>query len=494
MDIGIYVRVSVIDKKNKESPEIHEERGRRYAQAKGWNVVSVYTLPGISGKSTLHHKETQQMLEDIETGKIQGLIFSKLARLARNTEELLYYSKHFQKYDANLISLNESIDTSTSSGRLFYTMISAMGQWERENNLERMMASIETRRAMGKFVGGNVSYGFSIEKAQVIINEEEAPIRELMYDLFLEYKRRSTVAKILNERGYRSPKGKKWSDTSVIRLLKNTDAKGMRKSNYTRKQTEDNLSRIKPSSEWIYVDCPQIVSEEKWESVNAIIREQESKSKQTKPLNQRVHLFTGLLFCRSDHKMTLATKTNKYTCVQCKTRIDKDDLEDIFKTRLEQFIISDEEQFEYAKSSEKEIQFKKDEIEFAEKSISDIEKKMDRLVTLSIEDQIPIKGFKEHYDPLFEQKEQLYITIKNLKMELTTMYEAKNSRKMVFDKSKNLYENWHKLDRPEKRYIVQSVLNKVSFDGKNINFKLKQIAPLSSLELGQNGQRGGIML
>jgi len=491
MNVGIYVRVSFIDTKNQESPEIHENRGRKYAELKEWNVTKVYTLPSISGKSTINHKETQRMLEDIKNGTIQALIFSKLARLARNTEELLFYSKYFQKYNANMVSLGEHIDTSTASGRLFYTIIGAMGQWERENNLERMMASIETRREMGKFVGGNVSYGYKLENSYIVVNEEEAPVRKLIYELFLEYKRRSTVARILNERGYRTRKNKKWSDTTITRLIKNSDAKGIRRSNHTRKKTIENPYWQKPKSEWRFDPCPAIVSEELWDSCNAILREQEAKSTQTKPLNQRVHIFTSYLYCHNGHKMSLATKTNKYTCSACKVRIDKDDLEEIFKTRLEQFIISEEELNSYNQSSNEEMRLKQDEIEFAENHLEEVEAKMDRLLTLNIEGELPVKGFKKHYEPLFEQKEQIISNLAYLKGELQEMKEAQSTLPNVLTQSKDLYAKWHTLDRPEKRYIVESVVNRIEFDGKNIKFNLKQIAPLSSLELGQNGQRRG---
>ncbi|WP_430411343.1 recombinase family protein [Kordia sp.] len=491
MNVGIYVRVSIIDKKNQESPEIHENRGRKYAELKGWNVTKVYTLPSISGKSTINHSETKRMLEDIKSGTIQTLIFSKLARLARNTEELIYYSNYFQKYEANMVSLGEHIDTSTASGRLFYTMIGAMGQWERENNLERIMASIETRREMGKVVGGIASHGYKIENSYLVINEEEAPVRKLIYELFLEHKRRTTVARILNERGYRTRLNKKWTDMTVKRLIKNSDAKGIRKSNFRGKRTPENPSGLKPKSEWIFDPCPVIVSEDLWESCNAILREQEEKSNQRKPLNQRVHLFTSYLYCQNNHKMSLVTKTNKYTCVQCKQRIDKDDLEEIFKTRLEQFIISEEEVNKYSQSSNEEIQLKKDEIEFAENKAKKVDEKMDRLLTLNIEGEIPVKGFKKHYEQLLEQKDQIELNIQTLQRELQEMLEAKSSFSEVLHQSKDLYSKWHTLDRPEKRYIVQSVVNRIEFDGKNINFNLKQIAPLSSLELSQNAQHNG---
>src|SRR5712692_89356 len=90
-EVGIWIRVSTEDQVKGESPEHHEKRARYYAESKEWNVKEVYQLDAVSGKSVIGLPETQRMLKDIRSGHITGLIFSKLARLARNTRELLEF-------------------------------------------------------------------------------------------------------------------------------------------------------------------------------------------------------------------------------------------------------------------------------------------------------------------------------------------------------------------------------------------------------------------
>lgn len=111
--VGIWIRVSTEDQSQGASPEHHEKRARYYAEAKGWTIQEVYHLEAVSGKSVMQHPEAKRMLKDIQSGKITGLIFSKLARLARNTRELLDFADIFREHSADLISLQESIDTST---------------------------------------------------------------------------------------------------------------------------------------------------------------------------------------------------------------------------------------------------------------------------------------------------------------------------------------------------------------------------------------------
>lgn len=93
----------------------------------------------------------ESALEYVRKGDI--LVVWKLDRLCRNTTELLRVSEYLKINEIELHSLTENIDTSSPAGRMYFTILGAVAQMEREQIQERVKAGLAAAKLRGKKSG-----------------------------------------------------------------------------------------------------------------------------------------------------------------------------------------------------------------------------------------------------------------------------------------------------------------------------------------------------
>jgi len=474
--VGLWIRVST-DMQG-DSPKHHEERGRAYAQLKGWNVAKLYNLEAMSGKSISGYSETHRMMEDIRKGEISGLIFSKLARVARNTKELLDFADFMRDNDADLISLEEAIDTSSPAGRLFYTMIAAMAQWEREEISARVSASVPIRAKMGKRLGGVAAYGYAWNGKEFVIDEKEAPVRKLMYELYLKHKRKKTVARELNNLGHRTRNGLLFTDTTIERLIKDPIAMGTRRANW-----KDTKSNVKPESEWVLLPSPAIISEEMYIECNKLIQIPKDKPRRGK---QPMHLFAGFVFCEGCSKKMYVfhERSAKYKCEQCKNGIPAADLEEIYHSQLKSFLLTEEDVTSYNKTNDGRITEKEQLLTTVTQEVEQLRKKMNTIFDMRSSNEMTKERFAEQYWPLEEQLGQLEKQLPELQAEVDFLKISYASSDVVLQNAKDLYDRWPTIPFEEKRTIVETITNRITIGKEDVTISL---AYLPNNQLPVNG-------
>jgi site-specific DNA recombinase len=467
--VGIWIRVSHDRQVQDESPEHHEAKGKAYADFKGWQVVEVYRLDAVSGKTTLELPMAKKMLNDLHSGHIEALVVSKIARLGRNTKELLEFSEIFQKENGDLVSLGENIDTSSPSGRMFFTIIAALAQWEREEIASRVAASVPIRAKMGKPLGGAAPYGYKWEGKELATDPTEAPIRKLMHELFIQEKRKKTVAAKLNASGYRTRNGSKFTNTTIGRLLRDSTAKGIRLANYTKSLGDGKKWVIKPESEWVFTPCPAIVSEDVWDECNRILDQQEKKRP---PAKKTLKLFTGILECGCGGRMNIPSKGTKYQCPKCKqTAIGKDDLEEIYYENLKSFLLSDQDIEKFLFRADKAIEEKENQLKILSAERKRLQAEKDKIMKLYIDGQIQKENFNEYFNPFDEQLKQIEKSLPELEAERDFMKMEYLNADTIVEDAKSLYDRWNSIDVIGKRTIVEQITDCITISGDELNIE-----------------------
>ena len=469
-NVGIWIRVSTEDQARGESPEIHEKRATMYAEAREWRVREVYHLEAVSGKAVMHHPEAQRMLADIRSGHISGLIFSKIARLARNTRELLEFADEFRAANADMISLHEAIDTGSPAGRLFFTIVAAMAQWEREEIAERVAASVPIRAKLGKPIGGATPFGYRWKNKKLEPDPDEVPIRVLMYELFAEHRRKKVVARLLNDRGYRTRSGSKFSDTTVDRLIRDTTAKGLYRQNYTRTKDKNKSWELKPEEDWVYTPVEPIVSEELWERCNAFLDQQRtSRRRATRP---NVHLFSGFAHCECGAKMYVWSQSPKYICSKCRNKIPIADLEAVYRDQLSQFLMSPADISAHLAAADETIQEKERLIAATKGEVKKLEAEDERIYQLYIADKLTVDGFGERHKPIEDRLAQLEDELPRLQAQLDVMRISNMANNVALTEASDLAHHWKDFSNEEKRRLVETITDKIIIGKEEVAINL----------------------
>lgn len=134
-----YVRVSTIEQNEARQKEALSKHG-----------IEKWYIDKASGKN-MDRPQLKEMLDFVRAGDI--VYIHDLSRIARSTSDLLQIVDQLQSKGVDLMSNKESIDTTTSTGKLMLTMIGAINEFERENLLERQREGIAIAKAAGKYKG-----------------------------------------------------------------------------------------------------------------------------------------------------------------------------------------------------------------------------------------------------------------------------------------------------------------------------------------------------
>jgi DNA invertase Pin-like site-specific DNA recombinase len=182
-------------------------------------LIDLIVDGGESAKS-LQRPGMERLLSLVDGKKVQAVIVAKLDRLTRSVKDLCELLERFERRGVALISVAESLDTSSAAGRLVLNIMTAVSQWEREAIGERTRDAMHHKRSRGERVG-NVVYGFRLADDGQHLEpdpDEQAALAEIR-KLRVSGTTMRGIAAALNHSMFRTRRGTEWRLESVARVL-----------------------------------------------------------------------------------------------------------------------------------------------------------------------------------------------------------------------------------------------------------------------------------
>lgn len=121
--------------------------------------------------------ELEKLLDRMTKG--DTVVIESLSRLGRSTKDLIELTELFQSKGVHLVSMKEQIDTSTSTGKLLFTLMSAIAQFERDVIADRTREGLKSARARGRTGGRPKTDPDAVRKAIRLYNTKEYSIKEI---------------------------------------------------------------------------------------------------------------------------------------------------------------------------------------------------------------------------------------------------------------------------------------------------------------------------
>ncbi len=124
---------------------------RQLARQRGFEVIAEYKDIASGAKARRPGMET--LIAGAKEGRFSVVLTNRLACLSKGVKHLLQLTEHFRTLHIDLISVQEAIDTSTSTGKLFFDAMASLNQCESELVKEHIRVGLRRKKLEGFRLG-----------------------------------------------------------------------------------------------------------------------------------------------------------------------------------------------------------------------------------------------------------------------------------------------------------------------------------------------------
>lgn len=481
--VSYYTRVSTSleDQLNslKSQTQYYEEFIRG---VKNWIFVDAYIDEGISGTSVRARKDFNRMVEDAKQKKFDLLITKEVSRFARNTLDSIYYTRELLSNGVGVYFQSDNINTLMPDSELRLTIMASMAQEESRKISERTKWGKKRKVEQGKMhLTGRIN-GYDVVDGKYVINEKEAEMIRLIFDLYCNNIGFRRIADILYNKGYKNENGNKYGYSTLKRILTNPRYKGFFTANQT--VTVDFLTKEYvniPKEDWIsYFDpeqSPPIVNQEIWDKANKLLEEKSEKvALKHETSYQNKYKYSGKIQCKEHQNSFYRTmyryksgnkevwmcqeyhKSGKEACSL--PVLYTEELDKVISVVLNDMHKNKDRYFDKLSNILNKLLKNKsyvDDINNLKNEIQQLNKKKDKLLELAINDVIDNKEFKnrnEEFNALINEK--------NVELdELIKLSESTSDTQSRLSQIKKFLETDYKFNEYVNDKVIDAFVEKI---------------------------------
>ena len=428
MRVALYARVSTEEQaKHGLSIDAQLESLRAWAKYNGHTITGEYIDAGISGKKAYKKRPAlSRFMSEIEQGlKVDALCFVKLDRFYRSVR--LYYQavEILDRHKVAWIATQEDYETVTSAGRFKVNIMLSIGEAEADRTSERIKAVFDHKIARGECVNPQgLPLGYSCVDKRVVPNDN-APAALAVFQHYAKHGNMRGARDMLQaEYGIALPQ------LSVKNMLRN----------------RLYIGEYRGNTEY----CEPIVSPELFQQVQDDMTRRATKHTPS----GRIYLFSGLIICRECGRKMVAGIANGsrvyYRCPNHYMTRTCDNKRVPREYKIENYLV--EHLADELRGMEEEYKLRQKEKRRPKSNRQQIEKKLDRLKDLYLNELITLEQYKQDREKLLAQ----------INDDTTPQRQTPAALRIVGD---DFAEKYAGMDREHKKTFWRAVLDHLEIDG-----------------------------
>lgn len=299
--VAAYCRVSTDHEDQANSFESQQRYFRQYIERNpDWELYEIFADEGISGTNTKKRSEFKRMIACAKEGDFDLIITKEISRFARNTLDSIYYTRDLKKHGVGVIFMNDNINTLDGDAELRLAIMSSIAQEESRKTSERVKWGQKRQMEQG-VVFGRSMLGYDVKDGKMTVNEDGAKIVRLIFHKFAnENKGTHVIARELREAGITPMRVKEWSNTVILRVIRNEKYCGdlVQKKTFTPDFLSHEKKYNRGEEEFVIIKDHHepIVSRELFEKANRILDEK-SLTQEGKAKHSNRYPFSGKIKC-----------------------------------------------------------------------------------------------------------------------------------------------------------------------------------------------------